>query len=233
MDKSVRAEIEFVNALLLDLFESTAERFHKRGELWDEKTSRVCEKLMPISNTRQLQRSLPSDERPVGRLRDEGLLLYMQHSEVDKGEKALPVLDMGWDFTLNRYKHPIIRFRFFLLHWDGDGQIRAVGFRLETPEGEGRDAEIPGSHDYWHAQMITELEAEDNLLEKLIDPLRFWIPTKQPAFPVPARKLGDLLVVLLVSVYGMRQLSALIQSFKSSSSMALKKRLKEMRIYEK
>lgn len=226
--KSVRDEVHFIRGMLLDLFRGTYERFHAQGELWrDEHVQRVCEELMPFYNTRQLEKALPSEGNPCGGLRDSSMFLFLDFVEK---EKALPVLDASWDLA-----RPTIRFRFFFLHWlDDSVRPRAVGFRLEPPEGPAAADSIgeqvplkrsgrafgsrdtpkpitkePGSHDYWHIQMISEFRKGDELLRRLVGDLPTWLPTAQPAFPLPAKRLGDLLAALLVSIYGARQLASL------------------------
>jgi hypothetical protein len=100
----------------------------------------------------------------------------------------------------------VVRFLFFLLHWkDGEERPQAVGFRLESPEGPAGKRGV-GNHDYWHGQMITEFEKGDDQIRTLLGATPRWIPTRQPAFPLPAKKMGDLFAVLLLSLYGARQL---------------------------
>jgi hypothetical protein len=226
MDKATRAEVDFVNKVLLDLFEHTCQRFHESGGLFiDERTRKVCELLYPFTDSRQLETALPSGERLRGGFRDRRMLLFLEFTE---REPALPVLDMNWDFATGT-KRSTIRFRFFLLQWkDGDPRPRAVGFRLEPPEGDGAVSGQSGSHNYWHAQMIAELEKGDDLLSKIVGHPNTWVPTKQPAFPLPAKSLGDLLVVLLLSIYGAKQLARLLVAAEIRGDLA--ERLKGMDI---
>ncbi len=216
MDDMTRSEIKFVKDLLLELFE----RAGNVAELWtDEGAQQICRLLLPFDNSRHLESALPSEGNPSGSFRDHSRFLFLDFVEK---EKALPVLDMSWDLAAPR---PMIRFRFFLLHWsDEDLKLRAVGFRLEPPEGAG--GEGPGNHDYWHAQMISEFRKGDHILAKIVGASSEWIPTKQPTFPLPARRLGDLLAVLLVSIYGAKPLARLGSHVSLFSELA--KRLREM-----
>jgi len=221
-DNETNAEISFIKDTLLHFFESSYENYHKEGALWgDERLGNILETFMPITDARLLEKCLPPNDRRSGRLRDRNMFLYLQLVEK---ENALPILDFGWDLDK---PHCDFRFRFFLLHFEkGENTPRAVGFRLEPPEGSATTPRQPGTHDYWHAQMISELDEGDKLLEKIIGRLPEWVPTKQPAFPLPAKKPGDLLAILLLSLYGARQLADLSRELDVFPELA--DRLKEM-----
>lgn len=198
------SEVEFINSLLLGLFEHTYRDFHENGRLWaDHNIRNICQTIYPFSDSHQLKGVLPSETRLIGGFRDLRMLLFLDFVEK---ERSLPILDMSWNL-ISMQDHPdsIIRFRFFLLRWNGgESRPRAVGFRLEPPEGSGNMGF--GNHDYWHVQMISELEKGDDFLRRVVGMVPEWIPTKQPAFPLPAKRLGDLLAALLVSVYGAKQI---------------------------
>ena len=78
----------------------------------------------------------------------------------------------------------------FLL--DANGTPRAVGYRFETPE-------TAGPHHYYHAQLIRSFGKAG------VDwgiPCPVWLPDTQPAFVLDADDPIELLVCLLVSLYG-------------------------------
>jgi hypothetical protein len=197
LEDNLRTEVAFVKRLLLGLHQLSFNKFCNREGGWsDARILDVLEKLQMFGSKEWLEDRLPSDHRQKGRLLSRSHLLFLDF--VDK-DNTLPILDMVWD--LQRRPVEEIRFRFFLLHWENNDRPRAVGFRLEAPEG-------PGSHDYWHGQMIAEFEKGDaQHIQKLIgEEIPRWIPRRQPAFPLPAKSMGDLLAVLLLSLYGLKQL---------------------------
>lgn len=221
MDAATRSEVDFVRLVLLALFERATGEFD--GFWSDDRTRRICMLIRPFEDNRHLEKVLPSEHRLRGSFRGEKCLLFLENVERGSG-KTFPILDMSWDLNPEEgYPGPVIRFRLFLVHWDSrDSKTTALGFRFEPPEGPG--AEGLGSHDYWHAQMIAEFEKGDGFLSRVIDNAPDWIPTKQPAFPLPAKRLGDLLAILLLSVYGGKQLSKifLASDFHSSLTNRLK-----------
>jgi hypothetical protein len=70
----------------------------------------------------------------------------------------------------------------------------AMAWRFEAPEG-------PGEHCYWHCQPVRHLRgANAPPLERLPD----WVYDDLPTLPLAAYNPDDLLVTLLVSLYGHR-----------------------------
>jgi hypothetical protein len=68
----------------------------------------------------------------------------------------------------------------------------AMAWRFESPEG-------PGDHCYWHCQPVRQLRgAHAPPLERLPD----WHFDDLPTLPVAASNADELLVALLVSIYG-------------------------------
>ena len=198
----IQQEINFINLVISEIHkQSLLDFFHKRGMWKRPEMGIVREIFLPFTDLHWLKERLPSQQRPNGRLRRGKNMVFFNFIEKDT---ALPLFDMRWDF-----RHPSskleLRFRFFLLQWKKEGgKPHAVGFRLESSEG-------PGAHDYWHAQMITEFEKDDDDIRGLVElEIPAWIPTSQPAFPLPVRRgpegIGDLLAVLLVSLYGLEEL---------------------------
>ena len=200
---NLEQDVDFIKRILVALHQRSYGRFERQEGPWSRnEIYTVCSTFQPSSSIEWLERRLPSMERPRGRLLDGAHLIFLDFVEK---EKALPILDMRWD--LHRQPEVEIRFRFFLLHWkDGEERPWAIGFRLEAPEGQGAVGG-DGTHNFWHGQMSLELEREENHIQKLIgERVPGWIPLRQPAFPLPAQNIGDLLAVLLISLYGMKQL---------------------------
>lgn len=97
----------------------------------------------------------------------------------------LPVLSLNCDFRKSE-----LRIRMALFTFDESGQPVAIGFRFETPEGEGQ-------HNYHHAQFITSFGTEDFL------PTPRWLPTSQPALMMSAKNPYSLFLGVLIGLYGL------------------------------
>ncbi len=107
----------------------------------------------------------------------------------------MPVLSLNCDFSQAEPKVHL-RVGLFLRH---ENEVRAIGLRLESPEGEGG-----GIHDYYHAQYITYFY--DGAPLKGAPP---WLPITQPAMTLEADGPVGLLLSLLMSLYGLRHVSNL------------------------
>lgn len=89
----------------------------------------------------------------------------------------------------------ILRMTLVVVGEDAEGP-HAMAWRFEAPEG-------PGEHCYWHCQPVRQLRGtQPPPLERLPD----WHFDDLPAIPVAASNPDELLVALLVSVYGHRTL---------------------------
>ncbi len=88
-----------------------------------------------------------------------------------------------------------------------------VGFRYETPE-EGEN------HDYCHAQPCRSMGARD-------DPIMHALPlsTRYPTFPLAAESSLELLLCLIVSLYGMNGLSEIRERVLEDAQMRNNKML--------
>lgn len=114
----------------------------------------------------------------------------------------LPVLSFGYDF---RRSHPEFRLRlalFLLEEEEGKSELRAIGYRFESPEGEG-------IHHYYHAQIINAFEKGS---EQWRIPCPRWLPTKQPAFALDACSPVTLIASMLISIYGLSFVAELQQA---------------------
>jgi hypothetical protein len=114
-------------------------------------------------------------------------------------EAALPVMRLSFNFQQNL--SPRIRMRVFLF-MHHKLEIKAQGFRFETPEGEDGANSNPSTHDYFHAQQITGFEKNDDRLAALVVP---WLPVSQPAFCLDACNPVQLVVNFLISLYGLTE----------------------------
>jgi hypothetical protein len=133
---------------------------------------------------------------------------YLEHKKflilepVSIGGWMLPVLSFGYDF---RRSHPEFRLRlalFLLEEEEGKSELRAIGYRFESPEGEG-------IHHYYHAQIINAFEKGS---EQWRIPCPRWLPTKQPAFALDACSPVTLIASMLISIYGLGFVAELQQA---------------------
>lgn len=111
-----------------------------------------------------------------------GKCLFLE-PETEQG--MVPILLFRYDFARSI---PEVRLRIALFLLDENSELRAIGYRFESPEGEG-------IHHYYHAQLITHFDSH-----RL--PCPEWLPVKQPAFALDANSPSTLIVCLLISLYG-------------------------------
>ena len=134
----------------------------------------------------ELEAFIPSHSQPISNFASTKRFLYLNPCE---GQPTfVPVLSLKCDFDRPQ---PEIRLRVGLFLRD-QGEIRAIGLRFESPEGEDE-----GIHHYYHAQYITYFY--DGAPLKGAPP---WLPITQPAMALEADGPVGLLLSLLVSLYG-------------------------------
>lgn len=147
----------------------------------------VSEKYVSFQDV-ELERLLSSDGAFDSL--DSGQFLILEPSSL--GSPMIPVLSFSYDFHRS---HPEFRLRLALFLFDEldkKDKLRAVGYRFESPEGEG-------IHHFYHAQIIRAFKKNT---EQWRLPGPDWLPTKQPAFALDACSPVTLIVCLLISIYG-------------------------------
>jgi hypothetical protein len=112
--------------------------------------------------------------------------------------RLLPILNLAYSLTDDRVKLQLVLF----VEREAGFEARAFGYRFESPEG-------PGRHDYWHAQPIHHVLLHDESTVKLPGLKDDWRPKDTPAFPLDARCAIDLLVCLMISVYGFQEVATM------------------------
>ncbi|HSS52231.1 MAG TPA: hypothetical protein VLX28_25090 [Thermoanaerobaculia bacterium] len=105
-------------------------------------------------------------------------------------EDVLPVLSITGDLN-----EDALSVRMALFKFDGSEVPAAIGFRFETPHGDGR-------HNYHHAQMITRF---DKSMKKLPQ-VPCWLPVSQPALMMSATNPLSLFLGVLIGLYGLGDL---------------------------
>jgi hypothetical protein len=98
-----------------------------------------------------------------------------------------------------------------------------IGFRLECPESQNQGQENPepiGVHDFYHAQLITELDGA---------PIQGpeWLPVSQPSFPLVANCPVTLFLCLLLSIYGKKRYISFIINTQSQKIKINAKKISE------
>lgn len=114
-----------------------------------------------------------------------GGFLFLKPPE--KEGVLLPILSLKSDFSKSE-----LRVRMALFTFDETEEPAAIGFRFETPEGEGR-------HNYHHAQLIRSFDKHSKDLPKTPT----WLPASQPALMMSARTPFSLFLGVLIGLYGL------------------------------
>jgi hypothetical protein len=147
-----------------------------------------------LENVEQLEAALPSEgqvnaEFPPNRF------LYL--NPIDSHPTLLPVLRLKSDFGRS-VPEVRIRLGLFLKH----GLItHAIGYRLEAPEG-------PGSHHYYHVQMIRGFDRYSHFTA---DECLNWFPDQAPTFPLDVDSPVKLILSLLIGLYGLQDTGAMLR----------------------
>ena len=169
-------------------------------QLWQ----RLVPSLKPIEET-VFEHWFPasSDELHVD-FSQRQMVLYLP--PLEKDAEFVPILDVKCDLDGTRTE---IELRVLLVRQvedcktNGEGKLRCIGFRLESPHGdrEQRETEegekkVEGRHDFYHAQLIRGLRWGPAF--KSPD----WLPCTQPSLPLTANCPVTLVLCLLLTLYG-------------------------------
>lgn len=140
---------------------------------------------------RELEGLLSKQNSPVVDFGDHGKVLFLE--PIAGPRCMIPILSLRYDFYRSI---PEVRLRLALFLFDDTGRVAAIGYRFESPEGEG-------THHYYHAQLIRNLDHGQSL------PCPAWLPTTQPAFALDAENALTLVVCLLITLYGLEYVDEL------------------------
>lgn len=123
----------------------------------------------------------------------------------ERGHLRAPVLNVIYDF---QQQPAVVSIQAGLFYLDQD-EPKAVGWRYESPERLGADG-APGMHGYYHAQPSPAIRTEsgDHALP-LADET---IPTGHPTLPLDAADEVDLLLCMMLSIYGLTRTRELISA---------------------
>jgi hypothetical protein len=145
----------------------------------------------PFNSREELDHHFPSNERPNSNFDTARRFLYLQ--PVSEGGVFLPILSVYCDFARSL---PEVRIRMALYFLDSSDAIKACGYRFEAPEG-------PGRHNYYHVQPIARFGAHE------LPGCPPWLSTKQPTFALDADDAVAMVLCVLVSLYGIRDVQQL------------------------
>jgi len=140
---------------------------------------------------RELEKVLSKEKPPIADFGEHGKVLFLE--PIAGSRCIVPILSMRYDFCRSI---PQVRLRLALFLFDDTENVAAIGYRFESPEGEG-------THHYYHAQLIRDLD-RGHLL-----PCPAWLPTRQPAFALDAENALTLVVCLLIALYGLEYVGEL------------------------
>lgn len=113
-------------------------------------------------------------------------LIFLQPP--DKESALLPILGFNANLAAGMLRVRLALFTFE----EPSSEVVAVGFRFETPEGEGR-------HNYHHSQLTRFLEKDSAPLPGM----PAWFPESQPALMIAARTPYALFLAVLIGLYGL------------------------------
>lgn len=187
------SELSVFRALVLwmhDNNENPAENTNSTAqEIWNNHLNQFGNWMNGSSTT--VESSLPTEDK-VNTSFPNASYLYL--APIISDQIMVPRIRISCDF--GRLK-PSVRCSveiFTLDNKEEEIKIKVFKYRFETPEG-------PGIHNYYHIQ---------NIKTKDIG----WIPTGQPAFPMDANNSVQLLICLLLSLYGLDIIPKMEQDIK-------------------
>ncbi len=152
----------------------------------------------------------------VGEVHSQGTWLFLPAPR--KGSLRLPILNVIYDYD----KDPAeIRMQAAIFYNAGDEAL-AMGWRFESPERGGERGE-QSAHGFYHAQPSHSLRTRSGQYELPVADAR--IPDGRPAFPLDAADEVDLLLCLLLSIYGLKEASELVRD---ASTPDLAQRLRQL-----
>ena len=126
---------------------------------------------------------------------------------LEKDAEFVPVLDMKCDLDdmITEMQLRVLLVRRVEGYEENDGgRLCGIGFRLESPHGdeeedtEGDEEKREGRHDFYHAQLIRNLDWGPSI------ECPGWLPCTQPTFPLTADCPVTLVLCLLLTLYGKR-----------------------------
>ena len=127
-------------------------------------------------------------------MKEHKLVLYLDPIEK---ERILPLITIQSD-------HDWVHFRVYALlaKLNDAANLKSLAIRFETDEGDYKETGPKGAHDFCHAQLCNTIS------ESIPVYAPEWLPDSQPSFPLDADDQVTLVLCMLVSLYGSREVRA-------------------------
>lgn len=174
-------EMKVVKAILVWLWK-TSKPWEYPGDRLLQIYAQVQNKYFSWSNDNELESMYAFETRLTSVPSRRYLYLRATKSQM------VPILDIAWDQSRST---PELRLRVGLFLIDEKDELKAFGYRFESPETEG-------VHHYYHAQYIHGFDKD---LLFWADQ-KTWVSDECPTFPLDADSPVKLIVSVLVALYG-------------------------------
>lgn len=152
---------------------------------------------------------------PVNLFEENNASTFIPLKPAVKGNPILPYLSVVANETLEVFRLLLLVF----VEEERNEPLRSVGFRFESPEGEG------GRHDYWHVQLASSFEQNGGQQHPSTPA---WLPSSTPAIPLDASSAPSCVVALAVALYGGGAAATLVHNL-GVSPVAVKRLKSEVR----
>jgi hypothetical protein len=196
MDK----ELGVFRNLILWLFDQYQQLYRDPDTRLREVLNLVPDHLfVRFSERSQIEKALPSPEALTTDFANADRFLYLP--PIERGTFTIPVISLWCDFGKSL---PLASIRLVLLIRDSEDKLRRLGYRFETPHGEGE-----GRHDFYHVQPIQNVFRSRVGYELSCPP---WMPDTHPSFALDARDPVMLLLCALISLYGIGYVETIARS---------------------
>ena len=200
---SLSAEVSEFNEVMRALQAGTRGLLEDPSPRVFEIYERTAYLYQPIRDDQPIAPFLPGAER-LAQPKPASQYLYL--SAIEKGSSVqLPVLTWTYDFEVhNQLSLFVTLFQLFI---QGDAKVlRGLMLRYEMPHQPGGGIDSDSDHNYYHVQITLNFDSDGERLSvmsgrdgELCPP---WLSVSFPALPLPAAAPAELLVCLLVSLYG-------------------------------
>jgi hypothetical protein len=151
--------------------------------------------------------------------------LIMVLPPLEKDASFVPVMSITYK-PCDDFDESCLKIRVFLLKKERTGPetgLVGVGFRIESPEkycqmsNGNQDSSEIGMHDFYHAQLITDIKHGPPLLAPQ------WLPCTQPSFPLWAVNPIDAICNLVLTLYGGRYYKEFLSELSRPSDISCSK----------
>ena len=167
--------------------------FHEDNQTGDDSFNKFLSKVYAKYNVNAMDagrfKSFLSNNLDI-RMRDNFHYLQL---ELTKDKKILPLVTMH---STEEWVH--FRIYTLLTTLDENLDIQALSIRYETDEGDAQ-RKMDGSHDFCHAQLCNSIS------HRICATTPKWLPESQPSIPLDANDQISLVLCMLTSLYGGKQ----------------------------